>query len=123
MSRIVELQASCQECYRSAGVPIQTYSGDYAEVQFRKGAKIAGPSREAALLRGLRITRNAGAGRGTWKLRWGRRGTAEAGLAELKKQARAAGADAIIDTRENRSRVHETFILHLTGTGIRYRHD
>jgi len=42
------------------------------------------------------------------------------GIAELQKQARAAGADAVIEVREMRSRVGETFILHLTGTAIRY---
>jgi hypothetical protein len=41
-------------------------------------------------------------------------------VAELQKQARAAGADAIIEVRELRSRVGETFILHVTGIGIRY---
>ena len=47
--------------------------------------------------------------------------TSEAtGMAELQKQARAAGADAIIEVREMRSRVGETFILHVTGIGIRY---
>jgi hypothetical protein len=44
----------------------------------------------------------------------------DAGVAELRKQARAAGADAIIEVREMRSRVGETFILHMTGIGIRY---
>ena len=46
--------------------------------------------------------------------------THEAGIAELQRQARLAGADAVIDVRETRSRVGETFILHLTGTGIVY---
>lgn len=46
--------------------------------------------------------------------------THAAGFAELQKQARAAGADAIIEVREMRSRVGETFILHVTGIGIRY---
>jgi len=41
-------------------------------------------------------------------------------IAELQKQARAAGADAVIEVREMRSRVGETFILHLTGIAIRY---
>jgi hypothetical protein len=45
----------------------------------------------------------------------------DSGIAELKKQARAAGADAIIEVREMRSRVGETFILHMTGIGIRYQ--
>ena len=43
-----------------------------------------------------------------------------AGIAELQKQARAAGADAVIEVREMRSRVNETFVLHVTGIGIRY---
>jgi hypothetical protein len=46
--------------------------------------------------------------------------THAAGIAELQKQARAAGADAVIEVREMRSRVGETFILHVTGIGIRY---
>jgi hypothetical protein len=46
--------------------------------------------------------------------------TLAAGMAELQKQARAAGADAVIEVRELRSRVGETFILHVTGIGIRY---
>jgi ABC-type molybdate transport system substrate-binding protein len=43
-----------------------------------------------------------------------------AAIQELQKQARAAGADAIIEVREMRSRVGETFILHVTGIAIRY---
>ena len=43
-----------------------------------------------------------------------------AGFVELQRQARAAGADAIIEVREMRSRVGETLILHITGIGIRY---
>jgi hypothetical protein len=43
-----------------------------------------------------------------------------AGLMELKQQARAAGADAIIEVREKRSQVGETMILHVSGMGIRY---
>jgi hypothetical protein len=42
-------------------------------------------------------------------------------IAELKKQARAAGADAIIDIEEKRSIVGETQILHVTASAIRYR--
>ena len=41
-------------------------------------------------------------------------------LPELKKQARLSGADAIIEIRENSSRVGETRIYHVTATGIRY---
>ena len=44
----------------------------------------------------------------------------ETGMVELKKQARASGADAVIEVREMRSRVGETFVLHLTGIAIRY---
>jgi Putative heavy-metal-binding len=44
----------------------------------------------------------------------------DTGITELKNQARAAGADAVIEVREMRSRVGETFILHMTGIGIRY---
>ena len=35
-------------------------------------------------------------------------------IEELKKQARAAGADAIIEIDERRSRLNETLILHVT---------
>jgi Putative heavy-metal-binding len=45
----------------------------------------------------------------------------ETAIAELKKQARAAGADAIVDIEEKRSQVGETLILHVTATAIRYR--
>jgi len=45
----------------------------------------------------------------------------DTGMADLRKQARAAGADAIIEVREMRSRVGETYILHITGIGIRYQ--
>jgi hypothetical protein len=45
----------------------------------------------------------------------------ETAIGELKKQARAAGADAIIDIEEKRSQVGETLILHVTATAIRYR--
>jgi len=41
-------------------------------------------------------------------------------IAELQKQARTVGADAVIEIRETRSRVGETFILHVTGIGIHY---
>ena len=41
-------------------------------------------------------------------------------LPELKKQARLAGADGIIEIREINSRVGETRIYHVTATGIRY---
>lgn len=41
-------------------------------------------------------------------------------MPELKKQARLAGADAIIDIREQRSSIGETRIYHVTATGIRY---
>ncbi len=44
----------------------------------------------------------------------------QTGIEELKKQARAAGADAIIEVRELHSHVGETLILHVTATGIRY---
>jgi hypothetical protein len=42
------------------------------------------------------------------------------GIEELKKQARLAGADGIVDIREQRSHVGETQILHMTATAIRY---
>lgn len=45
----------------------------------------------------------------------------ETAIAELKKQARAAGADAIIEIEEKRSQVGETLILHVSATAIRYR--
>jgi hypothetical protein len=41
-------------------------------------------------------------------------------LPELKKQARLAGADAIIEINERNSRVAETRIYHVTATGIRF---
>jgi hypothetical protein len=41
-------------------------------------------------------------------------------IAELKKQARAAGADAIIEVDERRSRLNETMILHVTATAIHF---
>jgi hypothetical protein len=41
-------------------------------------------------------------------------------LPELKKQARLAGADAIIEIRESSSMVRETKIYHVTATGVRY---
>jgi hypothetical protein len=39
---------------------------------------------------------------------------------ELKKQARLAGGDAIIEIREQRSSVGETRIYHVTATAVRY---
>jgi uncharacterized protein YbjQ (UPF0145 family) len=42
-------------------------------------------------------------------------------IAELMKQARAVGADAIIEVDEKRSSVGETQILHVTATAIRYQ--
>lgn len=42
---------------------------------------------------------------------------------ELKKQARLAGGDAIIDIREQRSSVGETRIYHVIATAIRYTED
>ncbi len=44
----------------------------------------------------------------------------QTGIEELKKQARAAGADAVVEIREMHSHVGETLILHVTGIGIRY---
>jgi hypothetical protein len=41
-------------------------------------------------------------------------------LTELKKQARLAGAHAIIDIREQRSQINETKVLHVTATAVRY---
>jgi hypothetical protein len=41
-------------------------------------------------------------------------------LPELKRQARLAGADAIIEIKERNSRVAETRIYHVTATGIRF---
>lgn len=41
-------------------------------------------------------------------------------LSELKRQARQAGANAVIELREQRSSVGETRIYHLTATAIRY---
>ncbi|MEP7245260.1 MAG: hypothetical protein ABI885_16510 [Gammaproteobacteria bacterium] len=38
----------------------------------------------------------------------------------VQAQVRAAGADAIIDIDERRSRINETLVLHVTGTGVRY---
>ena len=44
----------------------------------------------------------------------------QTGLEELKKQARAAGADGVIEIQELHSQVGETRILHMTGIGVRY---
>jgi hypothetical protein len=44
----------------------------------------------------------------------------DSAIEELKKQARAAGADAIIDIDERRSRLNETMILHVTATAIHF---
>lgn len=44
----------------------------------------------------------------------------ESALPELKKQARLSGAQGIIDIRETKSRLNETTIYHVTGTGIRF---
>jgi len=44
----------------------------------------------------------------------------QTGLEELKKQARAAGADGIIEIQELHSQVGETRILHMSGIGVRY---
>jgi hypothetical protein len=41
-------------------------------------------------------------------------------LPELKRQARLAGADAIVELREQRSQVAETKIYHVTATAIRF---
>lgn len=41
-------------------------------------------------------------------------------LVELKRQARLAGADALIEIHEQRSSVGETRIYHVTATAIRY---
>jgi hypothetical protein len=44
----------------------------------------------------------------------------QTGLEELKRQARAAGADGIVDIQEQHTQVGETRVLHVTGFGIRY---
>ena len=44
----------------------------------------------------------------------------EDALPELKKQARQAGADAVIEIQEIRSQILETMVYHVTATGARY---
>jgi hypothetical protein len=44
----------------------------------------------------------------------------EDALPELKKQARQAGADAVIEIEERRSQVLETMVYHVTAMGARY---
>jgi hypothetical protein len=44
----------------------------------------------------------------------------EEALPELRKEARQAGADAIIEVEERRSQVRETMVYHVTATGVRY---
>jgi uncharacterized protein YbjQ (UPF0145 family) len=44
----------------------------------------------------------------------------EEALPELKKQARQAGADAVIEIEEKRSQILETMVYHVTATGVRY---
>jgi uncharacterized protein YbjQ (UPF0145 family) len=44
----------------------------------------------------------------------------EDALPELEKQARQAGADAVIEIEERRSQVLETMVYHVTATGARY---
>jgi len=44
----------------------------------------------------------------------------EDALPELKKQARQAGADAVIEIEERHSQVLETMVYHVTATGARY---
>jgi len=44
----------------------------------------------------------------------------EEALPELKKQARQAGADAIVEIEEKHSRILETMVYHVTATGVRY---
>ncbi len=46
--------------------------------------------------------------------------TFEEALPELEKQARQAGADAIIEIDERPSQILETMVLHVTATGVRY---
>ena len=49
--------------------------------------------------------------------------TFEEALPELEKQARQAGADAIIEIEERPSQILETMVLHVTATGARYVND
>ena len=44
----------------------------------------------------------------------------EEALPELKRQACLAGADAIVDVEERRSRVLETLVYHVTAIGVRF---
>jgi hypothetical protein len=48
------------------------------------------------------------------------RSSFEDALPELKKQARHAGADAVIEIQEIRSQILETMVYHVTATGVRY---
>jgi hypothetical protein len=48
------------------------------------------------------------------------RSSFENALPELKKQARQAGADAVIEIQEIRSQILETMVYHVTATGVRY---
>ena len=41
-------------------------------------------------------------------------------MPELLKQARQAGADAIVEIRERRSTIGETKAYHVTATGVKY---
>jgi hypothetical protein len=41
-------------------------------------------------------------------------------LPELKRQARRAGCDAIVEISERRSEILETRVYHVTATGVRY---
>ena len=44
----------------------------------------------------------------------------DSALPELKKQAREAGSDAIIEITEKHSQLLETMVYHVTAYGIRY---
>jgi hypothetical protein len=49
-----------------------------------------------------------------------RKSSFEDALPELQRQARLAGADAIVEPHEQHSQVGETMIYHVTAVGIRY---
>jgi hypothetical protein len=83
---------------RAAGAPIEVFRDSVPQVLFKRIARLDVHLEQSGFLKP----------------------TFEQALPELKKQARMAGADAIIEIDERPSQILETMVLHVTATAVRY---
>lgn len=99
--------ASTQSRHAWLGEPVPARASDAPVEVFRTGSPTRAFRRVARLDVHLEKTGFA-------------KSTFDEALPELRKQARLAGADAVIDIEERRSQLAETMIYHVSATAIRY---